>query len=95
MLAPILKRVAGRAVRSPALQQQSRAASAYGDIVAGPPTNKISGAEMLVHGAFIVLGVMGYPMIAAFTVAGHKRAEFAEMEIPENWAAWKERQQKK
>ncbi|KAE8745405.1 hypothetical protein FOCC_FOCC007953 [Frankliniella occidentalis] len=93
MLAPVLNRLAARAVR-PTLQQ-TRGVAAYGDIVAGPPQNRISRAEQAVHAAFIFLGVMGYPFLAMFTVAGHKRAEFAEMEIPENWEAWREAQKNK
>ncbi len=45
--------------------------------------------EMWVQGFILTAGILAYPFYAMFEVAGHKRAEFAEFEIPEEWEAWK------
>ncbi|KAK3909390.1 Ribosome-releasing factor 2, mitochondrial [Frankliniella fusca] len=86
-----VRRAAVAAVRREGCKRNS---SAYCDVVATPPTNKVSSAEMWVQAAVLTAGILGYPIYATFEVAEHKRAEYAEYEIPENWQAWKERQNK-
>lgn len=51
--------------------------------------------EKVGHGVLLAIGVLGYPIYAMFRMAAIRREEYAALEIPENWAAWKERQQKK
>lgn len=50
--------------------------------------------EKFVHGLLITAGVLAYPVYAMYQVAAVKREEYAAMEIPEEWQAWKERQTK-
>lgn len=50
--------------------------------------------EKLVHGLLISAGVLAYPVYAMYEVAAVKREEYAAMEVPEEWQAWKERQNK-
>lgn len=50
--------------------------------------------EKIGHGLLLACGVLGYPFYAMFKVAAAKREEYAAMEIPDQWANWKDRQHK-
>ncbi|KAE8748514.1 hypothetical protein FOCC_FOCC004809 [Frankliniella occidentalis] len=85
-----VRRAATAAVR----RESRRNVSAYNDVVAAPPSNKVTVTEQVIQGIVLSAGVLAYPVYAMFEVAEHKRAEYAEMEVPEEWEEWRAKQKK-
>ncbi|KAJ1527116.1 hypothetical protein ONE63_008651 [Megalurothrips usitatus] len=85
MLAPAARATARAAQRA---AQPSRSISSYTDIVASPPTVRISFGEKVCHGILLAVGILGYPLYATSKVAAARREEYAGLEIPENWASY-------
>ncbi|XP_034247455.1 uncharacterized protein LOC117649114 [Thrips palmi] len=86
-----VRRAAAVAIRS---DGSRRGVAAYTDIVGTPPTVRISFSEKVGHGVLLFFGIMGYPIYSMLEMAKIRSEEYAQLEIPEEWQAWKERQQK-